>query len=84
MQRHAQRGWHEGRVIDGHMLILDRRGGEDRVRRTCMCVCEGTVCGKQHRRVWGIIRLDGGCLIEGGVMWMACGCEGGRQRRRDL
>ncbi len=43
MQTEAcQGGWREGRVLDSCMLILDWRGGEDRVRRTCARrVCEG-------------------------------------------
>ncbi len=33
--RPARGGWCEGRVVDGRTLLLDWRGGEDRVRRTC-------------------------------------------------
>ncbi len=84
MQRHAQGGWHEGRVVDGRMLVLDSRGGEDRVRRLCARVCEGTIYGEGRLRVRAIIRLDGGCLVEGGVARTACGYEGGRRRRRPV
>ncbi len=48
-----------------------------------MRVCEGTVYGERRLRVQAIIRLDGGCWVEGGVTRTACGCEGGRRRRRD-
>ncbi len=49
----------EGRVVDGRMLILDWRSGEERVRRTCTRVCEGTVCGKGRQRSGPVAVEDG-------------------------
>lgn len=58
--RPARGGWREGRVVDGRMLILDWRRGEDRSAEDLHArVCEGTVCGKGRQRSGPVAVEDG-------------------------